>query len=158
VDTREVQIDCPRCGKPVSVATSIDCREWFLGGRADGGITPEGQLGGGLYNPDDKRPGWRSRLWDVSPEGRRAFDPAVAHAAERNSLRDSLRDGDERHKIVCNRRHRERRGRVTLIQRTITLETLNRVCEAEWQRSARPTVDEDGQRVMRARITLDYFR
>jgi len=149
---REVSIDCPRCRKPVSAALSIYGRPWELSGRADGGVTRENQMGGGLYGGDDNRPRWRSRVWDTSPAGRRAFDPETAAGGWAR--------GDGRRKLICNRRHRDGRGRPTLIQRTVTRQTLGRVCEAAIGAaigSGRVTWDREGGRAT-ARVTLDDFR
>jgi hypothetical protein len=149
--SREVRIDCDRCGKPIATVTSLYKREWSLGGRSDGGITPEGQLRGGMY-PIDKGPRWRSRIWDVSPEGQRAWD---------------TREGGGRYKLVCKRQHRDGRGRATLVQRTVARETLTRACDAAIATSGRPCPDDVGPHVVlgvtwsgriRARITLADLR
>jgi hypothetical protein len=149
--SREVSIDCDRCGKPIATATSSYKREWRLGGRSDGGITPEGQLRGGIY-AGNEGPHWWSRIWDVSPEGQRAGE---------------TREGGARHKLVCKRQHRDRRGRRTLVQQTVTRETVTRVCDAAIAASGRPCPDYVGPHVvlgvtwsgcMRARITLAELR
>ena len=150
---REVRIYCDRCRKPVATAISAYGREWDIGGRADGGITPEGQLRGGAYGPE-ARPPWRSRIWDTSPD--RTQDRTWVTG-----------NGESRYKLVCKRRHRGKRGQASLIQRTVTKETLNRVCNSAIAKSGRPVTDPIGAHMvlgvmwagfMSAEITLADLR
>jgi hypothetical protein len=145
---REVLIACDRCGKPVSAAISVEGRAWYLSDvPVGGGITPQGQLRGGTHPGGRTRvdPPWRARLWDVSEVGRRSFDPETAGEKPR---RDSMRRGNERFVVVCDRRHRNARRQARPHQQVVTIVTLNRVCEEAVTRSGSAT----------ARITLADLR
>lgn len=79
-------IECEKCRRPVA-------RFGFAGGRVRliGSIGPEGTFRGGGRTPTS--PTWRSRIWDVSPEGA-AWDPGSPGEIAR-------------FKLVClGRRHR----------------------------------------------------